>query len=122
MYNSFDSLAETQMENAGVGGVGGGFTPGNAYTGQSKGHQRIQPVDPVSPIPSELPPTIQEWGNSVNKRFNGIETRLQNLETVIPTLATKSDIAIMATKIETAEMKSEMNAGFSRLEQMIQKR
>ena len=41
----------------------------------------VAPVKPATAIPKDLPPPIQEWGNSVNARLDRLEEGMKNTAT-----------------------------------------
>ena len=41
----------------------------------------VAPVKPVTAIPKDLPPPIQEWGNSVNARLDRLESDVKSIKT-----------------------------------------
>jgi len=95
------SQFESLSENAGTPGLGI-FNPEQAEsctvdnTGTNFDSNAIQPVAPTTPIPGKLPPPDPQWRKTVDERLGNIER----------TMATKTEMA----------------AGFARLEQLIKQR
>jgi len=64
------------------------------------------PVQPTAKVPQQLPPKIPEWGKTLGDRVDSLEQKVTKIEQTLPTLATTAA----------------MNAGFDRLEKLIQQR